>query len=140
MRRQALILGILLCTCRMLCADSTTTVTTQFILGNHDTLSSAEVIFELYGVSSAIDTNASKPVLMRAIRTETDDSGYVSVDLLRNEYLMSRKYGAVHPWWQVTVRHSTLTTPLILYGFIDADSTGTFSFGTWSDAIQFSAP
>lgn len=121
-------------------AADTTHVRTQLIFGNHDTLSNASVTFELYGVSSVIDTAANLPILCKPITVTSNDTGFVGVGLVRNENLLKQKSGAVNPWWKVTVRHSTLAMPLEMYFHIDADSTGTFSFGINSDAVQFVAP
>lgn len=134
------ILFMLLLFCATATAGSTTTVTTHIIDANNVGLGNADVIFELYGIATAIDTNYSVLVVPKVIREKTNDTGLVSLSLLRNEYLMMRKSGAVHPWTKVTINHSTLPTPAVMYFTIDADSTGSFSFGKNTNAVQFGAP
>ena len=135
---KTLLILLLLCTTAL--AGSTTTVTTQIKDASDTGLGNADVTFELYGVATAIDTNASVLVIGKVIREKTNDTGLVSLSLLRNEYLLMRKTGAVYPWTKVTISHSTLSTDAEMYITIDGDSTGSFSFGKNTDAVQFGAP
>jgi len=134
------ILAILLLLCATATAADTAYVWTQIISADHDTLVNADVTFELYGISTAIDTSGNVLVVPKIIRTISDDSGYVYLKLLKNENLLKQKSGAVHPWTKVTIDHSTLPISATMYFTINADSTGAFSFGKNTAAVQFTAP
>ena len=134
------ILLILLLLCGTTLAADTSYIWTQLLTANHDTLVNADVTFELYGVSSVIDTSGDVLVVPRIINTKSDDTGYVYIRILRNENLIKQKSGAVHPWTVVTISHSTLVTDAVMSIFIDVDSTGAFSFGKNTDAVQFGEP
>jgi hypothetical protein len=132
---------ILLLFCGTVLAEADTAyIWTQIIDASHDTLVNADVTFELYGVSSVIDTSGNVFVVSQTVSTKSDDSGYVYIRLLRNENMLKQKSGAVHPWTKVTISHSTLQTDAVMSIFIDADSTGAFSFGKNTNAVQFGAP
>ncbi len=135
-----ILLILLLLSTPALAAD-TSYIWTQILIANHDTLVGADVTFELYGISAAIDTSGNALVVPKIINTKSDDTGYVSLGLLCNENLIKGKSGAVHPWTKVTISHSTLATDAIMYFFIDIDSTDqAFSFGKNTNAVQFGAP
>lgn len=100
------------------------TVYGDFIVGNHDTLSNADVTFELVGVTAVIDTAADRIILPQVIKTTTNANGHIEIDLLINENLLVTSGStAGHPWWGATIKHSLLTTPQRFRFFIDADST-----------------
>ncbi len=136
---KILLILLLLCTTALAEAD-TAYIWTQLIDASHDTLRNADVTFELYGISSAIDTSGNVLVVPRIINTKSDDTGYVYIKVLKNENILKQKSGAVYPWTKVTIKHSTLAMPAILFFTIDADSTGAFSFGKNTNAVQFGVP
>lgn len=131
---------ILLLLCGTSLAADTSYVWTQILTADHDTLVGADVTFELYGISAAIDTSGNVLVAPTKVSTKSDDSGYVYIRLLRNENLIKQKSGAMHPWTKVTISHSTLEMDAVMGIFIDTDSTGAFSFGKNIDAVQFGVP
>lgn len=138
MVKKILLILLLLCTTAL--AADTSYVWTQILTADHDTLVNADVTFELYGVSSVIDTSGNVFVVSQTVSTKSDDSGYVYIRLLRNENLIKQKSGAMHPWTKVTISHSTLEMDAVMGIFIDTDSTGAFSFGKNTDAVQFGVP
>ncbi len=135
---KTLLILLLLCTPAL--AADTSYVWTQILMANHDTLVGADVTFEIYGISAAIDTSGDVLIAPKVVSTKSDDSGYVYIRLLRNENLIKQKSGAVHPWTVVTISHSTLPTDAVMSIFIDVDSTGAFSFGKNTNAVQFGVP
>ena len=116
---------------------SMATVYGDFIVGNHDTLVDASVIFELVGATVVVDTSSDRRILPKLIKTTTNANGHVEIDLLKNENLIVTSGTARgHPWWQVTIEHSLLEMPQRFEFFIDCDST-TFNLGVDSEAIKF---